>query len=240
MILHYNSSINWCEPDYVYFSFIAEFWNSISGLSLIYSSYYFKKNNQIINDNSFITKTLFLLYVVGIGTILFHSTLLYFFQLFDEIPMLLMAFNYIDLSKSILNVDLNEIESVIRLVTLYAIIFSYFILPEYQVLLFMLSFTVCVVYILFLLIKINKKLDQVTYYDYRIYRIKKYNKIISYIFISSFIIWILDSSFCYYVQHLHFHSMWHILTSIGLYYLNSIFNEMLHLKTYFKSVKYSF
>ena len=44
MILHYNSSINWCEPDYVYFSFIAEFWNSISGLSLIYSSYYFKKN----------------------------------------------------------------------------------------------------------------------------------------------------------------------------------------------------
>jgi hypothetical protein len=59
MILHYSSSINWCEADYVYFNFIAEFWNAISGFFLIYSAYYFKINNKVQVQDRFITDAAF-------------------------------------------------------------------------------------------------------------------------------------------------------------------------------------
>ena len=74
-----KSSIDWCEHNYTRSSFIAEFWNSLTGLALCISSILFYINNKhIYNLHKFhhIKQANNLLFIVGIGTILFHGTLL--------------------------------------------------------------------------------------------------------------------------------------------------------------------
>lgn len=94
-----NATISWCENKYTHSSYIAEFYNSLTGIFLCCSPLLFYYNNSI-KSNKFITcisklnTVFFLLFLVGIGTILFHSTLLYVFQLLDELPMLLLCIEY--------------------------------------------------------------------------------------------------------------------------------------------------
>jgi dihydroceramidase len=248
VIINYKSSINWCERDYIHNSYIAEFWNTISGIALIYSSYYFHKKFKHLEKSSdkclsFIMDANNMLFIVGIGTILFHATLLYFFQLFDEIPMLLIAYKYIDVCRYILY---NKCQSKkiynVKIIIIFIIVFSYFISPLYQITSFMLSLTFCVLYLLYLMIKINNKINNIKYadellnysiiyhklYTLRIFKIKKYNKVGIYIFIFSMLIWAIDSLFCSYVEYIYLHAIWHILTSIGVFYLNNIFIEILY------------
>ena len=96
-----KSTIDWCELNYIESEYIAEYWNSITGGFLIMSGILFNKFNKdlILQNNIYIQnnfKTICnLLILVGVGTILFHSTLLYPFQLLDEIPMILLASEYI-------------------------------------------------------------------------------------------------------------------------------------------------
>jgi len=106
-MIYYKATINWCENDYVYSSVIAEFWNTLTGLCLCVSPvlfYYNKYGNVHLSE----LKNIFVYtFMVGVGTILFHSTLLYIFQIVDEIPMLLVCVEYYMLLSRIelLNVD---------------------------------------------------------------------------------------------------------------------------------------
>jgi len=82
-----TSNINWCEDDYVVSYYIAEFYNTISNLEMIFLALYgiyllfkFKVPKYSIAH--------FALLIVGLGSILFHATLKYTFQLTDELPMI--------------------------------------------------------------------------------------------------------------------------------------------------------
>ena len=105
-----TSTIDWCEENYQVTSYIAEFWNTISNLVIIllplYGIYWslklrskyrsLKKQQKNLSLNpigSFKVPTTIIfchigLLLVGLGSWLFHMTLLYPMQLLDEIPML--------------------------------------------------------------------------------------------------------------------------------------------------------
>jgi dihydroceramidase len=275
--LNAPSSINWCEQDYQYTNYIAEFWNSITGIVLCASSLYFAyKNQNLYNDEDIIRRqgtyndavvrrqgtyndavvrrqgtksSLFsyiinannLLFVVGIGTILFHGTLLYIFQLLDEIPMLLIAFEYIKLCEILLFAR-HKLSNRLKNISIISIIFSYYIYPSLQVFLFMITLVLSIVYIFKMLYQINYKLNlrwfskkiftaSVIYfklYCMRTRTIKKLNRSGIIIFLSSLIIWFLDKYFCNYVHHLYLHAVWHILTSIGMFYTNCLIKEIIY------------
>jgi hypothetical protein len=169
-----ESSINWCESDYVHSDLIAEYWNTLTGIFLCLSallSYYnnYKKNlNVLYYANS-------LLFLVGIGTMLFHGTLMYFWQLFDEIPMLLIIIEYYRLLTQeieYLNIQIDVmIFSMLKLRFNHTLMFhvipimisSYYIHPRLQVFLFqgsLVLFTGIVIYICFTL---NNNLNKVFY-----------------------------------------------------------------------------
>ncbi|KAF0289690.1 Alkaline ceramidase 3 [Amphibalanus amphitrite] len=83
-----TSTLDWCESNYDVNSYIAEFWNTLSNLSMIvpplYGIYESCRNQFEVR----FTVCFALLIVVGCGSWAFHMTLLYEMQLTDELPMI--------------------------------------------------------------------------------------------------------------------------------------------------------
>jgi len=112
-----TSNVDWCEANYTHTRFVAEFWNTISNLPMIvlglFGIYYTyviisrhptSKSKLIATSGTQenigrFTVGFFFLFLVGVGSTLFHATLLYHYQLMDELPMILgsLVFVYISL-----------------------------------------------------------------------------------------------------------------------------------------------
>lgn len=274
------ASIDWCEKNYVYTPYIAEFWNTVSGSILCLSSilFYYLYIYKKVEYNKYIQYANIWLFIVGVGTIFFHGTLLYIFQLFDEIPMLMISLQYLKLNLKIadkLNIktlqefnNSNDIFCQGKLfirdspLIIFSIIFSYYIYAQLQSIFFLLFF-IYSIYLIFFQIKAiqdffwlklyrvnlennsnkldysNKSLFKIglnnTCNHFNIYKQCKfrkkllekiliYNTISISLFIMSLIIWACDSLFCEYFEKYKFHAIWHILTSIALYFCNLIMN----------------
>lgn len=254
-----KSSIEWCEDKYTITNYIAEFWNTLSGFILIASSlFYYYNNKKWINESDFSTEFKAirnLLFIVGCGTILFHGSLLYLFQLLDEIPMLLLTSEYIYIlltlkttRESISLKTYNIILSILRNLNEYIllIICSYFINPKLQVFFFHLTFKVLEIILISIFYNLSKSLNKLVYHkitnnemifmieELNIvqYKIKKYIdlrkklkkciKIGLFFYILSISLWVLEHNFCNYTRTFQLHALWHIFSSIGIYYLNNI------------------
>jgi hypothetical protein len=171
------STVDWCEQNYILSEYVAEYWNTLTGLCLILSGiWYYKNYSSWINENHLHKYTFIrisaLLVFVGIGTMLFHSTLYYPFQLLDELPMILLANEYLSLLLKLqttyetINVNkytklLNYLKYSYKMIPV--IILSYFIHPSLQVITFHLTLKVsegCVLYILY---KLSIGLNRIVY-----------------------------------------------------------------------------
>jgi len=82
-----TSTLDWCETNYEVSWYIAEFWNTITNLSMIIPPLYGFQQiiSQRLEKRFFMSFVAFLL--VGVGSTMFHMTLQYSMQLMDEIPM---------------------------------------------------------------------------------------------------------------------------------------------------------
>ena len=82
-----TATLDWCEKNYLVTYYIAEFWNTITNLSMIIPPIYGIMNayEQGIERRYRICYALLLL--TGIGSWMFHMTLLFNMQLLDELPM---------------------------------------------------------------------------------------------------------------------------------------------------------
>ncbi|KAH3815242.1 alkaline ceramidase 3-like isoform X1 [Dreissena polymorpha] len=83
-----SSTIDWCEENYRVTHFIAEFWNTISNVSMIIPP--FIGAFLLVKDKlefRLVASHLSLM-CVGLGSWCFHMTLLYSMQLLDELPMI--------------------------------------------------------------------------------------------------------------------------------------------------------
>ncbi|KAK5814970.1 ceramidase-domain-containing protein [Linnemannia elongata] len=85
-----TSSVDWCESNYVVSFYVAEFWNTISNAACFAAAaiaYHFFPGAKEARFR-YLFGTLFL---VGLGSVLFHGTLRHKMQLLDELPMLYSA-----------------------------------------------------------------------------------------------------------------------------------------------------
>lgn len=170
------STVDWCESNYLISDYIAEYWNTITGVCLMISGYMFYYNNQkwfyTTKYAIIFTRIIVLFLLVGIGTILFHSTLLYPFQLLDEIPMILLANEYLSLLISletfekIFKDDIklrlkNLLFSSYKMISF--IVFIYFVHPNLQILTFHTTLKISEIAIIFVLYNLLDKLNYVVY-----------------------------------------------------------------------------
>lgn len=164
-----QSSINWCEEDYAVCNFIAEFWNSITGIFLCSSSIYcYYKNKQ---DNIHVlTYSNILLFFVGVGTALFHGTLIYIWQLLDEIPMMLIVIEYTRILSTLTlasKVKLIRINYRFMYKLIPVMILSYYIHPTLQIITFQGSLVLFTGFLLYSCNKINCSLNKQFYNAYK-------------------------------------------------------------------------
>lgn len=173
-----KSTVDWCEHNYAVTKYVAEYWNTLSGISLIVSGLYFYINNkewiQISKFNYEIRTVIHSTIWVGIGTMLFHMTLKYPFQLVDELSMLFLANNYLYLLLKLYTTrvcihkntikTIEDFQSVFPIFVI-ALIFSYFRSSILQIGLFHLYLKVFEVSIIVLLYSLSKGLNKVAYFQ---------------------------------------------------------------------------
>lgn len=81
-----TATVNWCEPDYVYTTYIAEFFNSMSSLFMVFTGGFGVYMHWKTAEPRFLVGFLFAI-VVGLGSAAFHGTLKHSMQHLDELPM---------------------------------------------------------------------------------------------------------------------------------------------------------
>jgi hypothetical protein len=160
------SSINWCELDYVKSEIIAEYWNTLTGIFLCISSIYALYNNYRHNITSLEYSNV-LLFFVGIGTMLFHGTLIYFWQLWDEIPMMLIVIEYYRIITKeihlINHINLVKLNYQWMFYSIPIIILSYYINPKLQVFTFQGSLVCFIMLLIYTCYKLNSILNRIFY-----------------------------------------------------------------------------
>ena len=183
-----DSTIKFCEPDYETNIYIAEYYNTISAFFYIIIGIF------VIRIDKNIAFSLFLL---GITTGIFHMTMRKYGQVADEISMLILVFRIFQRIKKI------SIYYLYLILSIYTISNDYFII-------FMLGFTGLLFYLYYNVLVLNK---------YK-YTIQKLNNVRTsfYLIMAASICWIIDICFCNYITILNFHSIWHILTALVIWY----------------------
>ncbi len=185
----FDSSVIFCEDKYVDSVYIAEYWNTISGIPYILVGIYFMTTNAFDLGVC--------IFLLGVGTVMLHTTLRWYGQWLDEISMLVLMFSYI---KAIYPVSYN---------ILAAILILYIWMNEYHI----------------YLVTVFIALTLIQYFSVKSIVIctesRKYIKIYLRTMVTAFVCWVLDR-LCF-QKYINFHVWWHILSCIGTYFGTMIY-----------------
>jgi dihydroceramidase len=83
-----TASIDWCEQNYAFTPWIAEFWNTLSSLAMVVAGLL---GLLTLRYGRGVRLAFGLLVLVGLGSIAFHATLRFELQMLDELPMLYLV-----------------------------------------------------------------------------------------------------------------------------------------------------
>jgi dihydroceramidase len=187
-------SVSFCEDKYIVSDYIAEYYNTMSALSYVIVGLLFYKTK--------LQKLSKIIILLGIGTALLHSTLRFYGQWIDELSMLILSFYII---KEIRQMRFGITTSEWYLLLL---IFPYFLFERY----FSYFFVVFSSLQIYTYTISRKNYDECTREVY--YLIKAYLIVL----ILSSICWLGDQLFCDYVQDYQLHAVWHVGTSLALFF----------------------
>ncbi|KAH8554796.1 ceramidase [Umbelopsis sp. PMI_123] len=207
-----TSSVDWCEENYTHSYYVAEWWNSISSVAMIVQGLLGMYLHQNTLGNK-ITFSYFLTVIVGIGSTMFHATLLHEYQMWDELPMVWNACY-------LLWVLLDERGLAKRWVSVsiaaYCAVFSYLChvaQGSAQFYTFQASFGLMMWACFYLVWKMYiRTTDQ---------SVRGLYKQGATLLIAAISVWLFDSNLCFVYQYLpnpQLHAFWHVLMSTSLHY----------------------
>ena len=192
-----DTLVTWCEEKYNVTNYISEFWNSITNIFYLIVAY-----NTYSPKNKLLT---FYISLLSFGSFMFHSTSRYYFQLLDEIPMLLLINEilYLFYGKTKFTNCL-QLRKYLNLSTSTNICI-YLIIKNYNYFLFVFTINILMV----LLVSFNYRHGN-----------RKY----LYLSIGSMtagkILWEIEQNYCYYNKFFYLlHGFWHLFSSISLNYI---------------------
>jgi len=86
---NHTSSLDWCEDNYTHSTFVAEFWNTTSNILFIFLGIWGILSTRGLPNRSRYMLAHSFIAIIGIGSFIFHGTLLWHAQvMLDELPML--------------------------------------------------------------------------------------------------------------------------------------------------------
>ncbi|KAJ2716706.1 hypothetical protein H4R19_000480 [Coemansia spiralis] len=218
-----TSSVDWCEPNYEWTPYIAEFFNSWSSMAMIILG----EACARMNPTGYAAFTLLgrSITVVGIGSGLFHATLKYPMQMLDELPMLwaISIACYITVTTQY-KIDRQRFKILLTLWTTAVSVLTAGFSGNVQFVLFQASFNIASVVMLYLCWRAKKELDaaQMEHASALFFSGVK-------LYLAAGIVWLTDTNLCQYINgrdstsvlpfNLQLHAWWHVMASLGLVYL---------------------
>ncbi|KAJ2470577.1 alkaline ceramidase ydc1 [Coemansia sp. RSA 2322] len=218
-----TSSMDWCEENYEWTPYIAEFFNSWSSLAMVLLGEACARMNP--TGNPAFTLLGRSITVVGIGSWLFHATLKYSMQMTDELPMLwavsvacyTMLTTQYNVNRSALKWGLS---SWIFFISLLTAGFS----GKIQFFLFQANFNILTYVMAYLCWRAKRDLENAQMRHVA----KLFSAGIKWYAIAG-IVWLIDTNLCTYINgrgansvlpfNMQLHAWWHVLASFGLVYL---------------------
>jgi len=217
-----SANIDWCEDNYAVSPYIAEFYNALSSTSYLITSVigaYFTLKYKLEQRFLVCFVTIFLM---GLGSIAFHATLLRTTQVLDEIPLIFSALTFI----YILNTMQDEVYekdpelrewknrklSCILIAIGGGISAVYFIFPENPAIL-QAGFVGLVCYVTWVTFSTYMKFRV----DVRYPEAKQLLEVSMFSFMIACLLWLIEPRVCHSVGWLQLHAMWHLLSCIGVY-----------------------
>jgi len=210
---HVTANIDWCESNYSLTPYVAEFWNALSSFSFVLSSLvgvYLTLKYRMEKRFLFCFLSICL---VGLGSILFHSTLLRFTQSLDELPMILSAliFVYIiqtmddsvdskDLAKKKLALVLGSVGG--------SILFIYALFPDNPIV-FQGAYVILVCYVVWESVQMYRRCHSA--------EAKQLLEVAMVFYITGCFLWMIEPRVCSSVGWLNLHAWWHVLVCCGIY-----------------------
>eukprot|EP00397_Hematodinium_sp_SG-2012_P034919 GEMP01037500.1.p1 GENE.GEMP01037500.1~~GEMP01037500.1.p1 ORF type:complete len:259 (+),score=42.44 GEMP01037500.1:173-949(+) len=212
-----TSSIDFCEPNYVWTPYVAEFWNSLTSLFIAYVgvvAYLMAPEYMFTTHSLFLRACYGSLVVIGLGSAAFHGTLLREYQAWDEIPMMLGSIVSVCGMREFLHsrdvkhsarAAITRRERILALLAMATQIWLYFYRGDFAT--FFAIFICLLLYVVYLVVRILKVLND-----------PALNQICvrsATIFICAAVVWLLSECFCEQFGFLHPHVLWHFGSAIG-------------------------
>jgi dihydroceramidase len=212
-----TSSIDWCERNYAVTSYIAEFWNCISSLTMcILSLILIIRGLYNKIEKRFLLLSLSFGFV-GFGSAYFHGTLTHYGQMADELPMvysmIVWWFILFRMNKFKFESRLSPIDVLILFGIFYGFLWSYVHSLQTFVLVFQIHFTLMV---LGGIIKLIYLYRQIQHHTNRImYLIMWYVGLL----VPAVICWIIDQQLCERMNSIdgfnpQLHAWWHVFCAV--------------------------
>ena len=216
-----TATIDWCERQYQITHYIAEFFNTISNVFYLVVAFWLflivfgrghEKRHALLALGYLI---------IGIGSTLYHGTLLFEFQILDELPMLIsiltMIWSMLCIDPKIERKHKRFFDWLGEILTLSFLIFCYIHWQFGFVKLFQTLFGSLTLFSVFLIIRNNllpeNHADVVG---------NRAGKIYGYSILTAAICWLIDQVFCvelnkWYINP-QLHAFWHFFTAVGCLY----------------------
>eukprot|EP00026_Physarum_polycephalum_P015166 Phypoly_transcript_15790.p1 GENE.Phypoly_transcript_15790~~Phypoly_transcript_15790.p1 ORF type:complete len:300 (+),score=19.99 Phypoly_transcript_15790:113-901(+) len=212
-----TASLDWCEVNYYYTPYVAEFWNSLSSLWLVVIAFFGLIKGRNLDIQLPVQLSYVILGVVGIGSTLFHATLLYSCQLLDELPMiygtLIFLYTIFEFEK-----DSTVNRLFVPLLTLIGVSITLLMLTHSEnPQLHQIAYAILVFMLIFRSLYITYKSpistqERANFQFFLIYSIA--------VFGSGYVSWITERKLCsngYVIPWVQLHSFWHLLTGTGTF-----------------------
>lgn len=205
-----TASVDWCEPNYVYTPFVAEFFNTLSSVPIVICAL---AGLVVALRNGYRRRFLLpivLMGVVGVGSMAFHGTLLFEGQALDELPMIYAV--------TALMYTVVEAEPSLRFgwtlpagLIAYCAAFTgaYFALPDYFFY-FVVSYIGTVIFLFTWAMTLYARVGSVDG------SARHLAFVAITLYASGFLfLWLPDKFYCESVQQFHFHAWFHLLSTAG-------------------------
>jgi len=208
-----TSAVDWCEPNYTYSYYVAEFFNTITSIPAfflalhgLYLTYKYGYDKRFIVVNSMVG-------MVGLGSSAFHGTLLYTGQILDELPMVYASLSFL---YAILEMESTEKGPIYKhaapLIISFCAVFTavYLYLPTFFIF-FIVAYIACVLTLVYRCSIIFR--NPSTLRSQKIFIIASIS-----LYIGGWLFfWIPEIIFCDQIQALNFHSWWHVSSTLGAF-----------------------